>query len=554
MFNSKKKQLKGFHPKASAGTKNAFLRGGIKQDTIKGENGAKKYRTGGNPFTDQFSKTASYRAPRSYQDVANDMAALWGVNARKAVQFIIYIRLISRVVSFFNGVSTKAKQVGQGLRHEGQMRMLWLAANFPGTFYRNVELFIVAGSWKDIIEMMSKDIEYHDWDNKILDHSAMADVILAGLENPSTSELVKKYLPQIKSRRQCTTVRAQARNYVAKYLCSKIFGTKMEDYRSYKSYRKLKSNGTAHTWQQIISKGDLRNLDFNTVHGRALSMLVSSNFLRNNGLEAKFNQWISSQPVAKYTGYVYELFANMKHSEIGQKTLNAQFAGLVDSAQASNLLVVLDESGSMNRHVPGANANAITIARSLLLYFTHTLKGAFSGYYYRFARNGNVRQLVGHNPYAQYMNLSRSQAAGNTDFQAVADFFVEMKKQGVPLKDFPEGILCISDNEFDVANRRGKSTYGGFTLHNTQTNYEMFMRKMRTAGFPQGYLNNFKIILWDVLGNKGYEEMADCPGLVQLSGFDGATIGLILGQDTTVTTENTLDLALDQEIMRRVEL
>ena len=43
-------------------------------------------------------------------------------------------------------------------------------------------------------------------------------------------------------------------------------------------YRKLKQSGTAHTWQQLISQKKLLELDFNTIHGRALSLLVGSKF------------------------------------------------------------------------------------------------------------------------------------------------------------------------------------------------------------------------------------------------------------------------------------
>ena len=77
-------------------------------------------------------------------------------------------------------------------------------------------------------------------------------------------------------------------------------------------YRKLKVQGEAHEWQQAISQRDFMSINFDTIPGKALQLLVNSKFLENQGLEAKYEAWISNKPVAKYTGYVYELFSHLK--------------------------------------------------------------------------------------------------------------------------------------------------------------------------------------------------------------------------------------------------
>ena len=58
----------------------------------------------------------------------------------------------------------------------------------------------------------------------------------------------------------------------------------------------------------MISKRLFDQINFDTIHGRALAQLVGGKFLKNQGLESKYQQWIESKPVAKFTGYVYELF------------------------------------------------------------------------------------------------------------------------------------------------------------------------------------------------------------------------------------------------------
>lgn len=48
---------------------------------------------------------------------------------------------------------------------------------------------------------------------------------------------------------------------------------------AYKAYRKLKASGTAHEWEQLISRREFSKIPsiFNKIAGRALSALVKKN-------------------------------------------------------------------------------------------------------------------------------------------------------------------------------------------------------------------------------------------------------------------------------------
>lgn len=52
-----------------------------------------------------------------------------------------------------------------------------------------------------------------------------------------------------------------------------------DKYDIYRRYARLKSSGTAHEWQQLISKGKYDLIRFETIHGRALTILARSKFL-----------------------------------------------------------------------------------------------------------------------------------------------------------------------------------------------------------------------------------------------------------------------------------
>lgn len=575
MFTSKKSSLIERRTSEVTGeaiteaiSKNSFLAAGKRKAAITTSlgNGAIKFTTTGNDFVDQFGKVSNYRQPRSYEDIAKDMSILWAKSPLATMALTFYIRLVTRVVSLFDGVLTKSVQRGQGLRHEGIVRMVWVAVSHPDTFWKNIRLFIAVGSWKDIIQMLSYDLQYNGWKDKQLNWEGFGSLILAGLENPKTKQLVLKYLPQIKSNKQCNTLPAQADNIIAKWICSLLFGTKGEDKgHTYKQYRKLKSSGTAHQWQQLISKKDLIKIDFNTIHGRALAQLVSSKFLANQGLEKKYEEWISAKPIAKFTGYVYELFKplGVRTHHIGKlkkyqiETMNKQFLGLIETAkqgmnQNSTFIVVLDTSGSMQGELPGTGVSAYTIGKSLALYFSYLLKGPFFNHWLEFSNTTILKEWRGSTPVEKLTNDQSSIIAG-TNFRSVATHFATMLRSGAKEEDFPTGILCLSDGCF---NNSGQN----------KTETKLFLSDLKSAGFSKSFVDNFKIVLWDVPNHyysgkpqTAFEEFADCPNLFYFSGLDGSAIAFLTGTEkqdkpTPKTAEELFEAAMDQEVLNMIEI
>lgn len=559
MFNSKLKQLIGNTQTTSVDT-NTFLKQGYKQSakTKSFGNGAVKFITTGNDFVDQFGKVSQYKAQRPFQEISKDTQLLWSQNKFMALCFIFYIRIITRKVTLSDGKCTKTTQRGQGLKHEGIFRMMWVALNDPEVFWKNIPLFISIGSWKDIIAMLSYDLQYNGWKNRVLDWDSFGKLILAGLENSNTTNLVKKYLPQIKANKQCKTLEAQADNIIAKWLCSLLFGAKENQYGFYKQYRKMKVSGTAHKWQQLISRGQHNLIDFNTVHGRALAQLVSGKYLKNQHLEEVYEKWIMNKPVAKYTGYVYELLSPVKNGydnvnlkRYQKETINKQFYGLIETAKQgmlpndSGLMVVVDTSSPMTSNVPGTKMSSYDVAKSMALYFSYLLKGVFSKSWMEFNDSAVLKKWAGDNPVDNLQN-DNSEAYGSTNFQSVTKLFVSLFKKGVPISDFPKGILCLSDGCFNHAGEN-------------KTNREKMLKVFEKEGFPKDYINNFKIILWDIPNSyygtpqTTFEEFADAPNLFHISGFDGSAVAFITGVEAQKyepkTNEELFAAAMNQEIM-----
>ena len=559
MFNQKKQSL-GAKPaaKTSGGnTKNvlpnAFVNAALKDSAkTKSGNGSEKFSTSGDAFVDQFTFLGSYKKPRTFAEIEKDCETLWGIDKKKAVMFNSYIRLITRQVSLFDGKSTTVPQKGAELKHEGIMRMIWLHQKDEAIFWNNIGLFISMGSWQDVIKMLQTDLIYHGWENKILNWDKFGKLILAGLNNEHTSELLKKYLPQIKANSACTTVEAQADTMVAKWICSLLFGTKGENSgKTYKAYRKLKTSGTAHEFQQLISQQKFYLLDFNKIHGRALMLMSRSKFLKNQGLEQKYAEWITKPETkdVKYTGFITELFegipSRLTQLDVNRReTINKQFTTLVKKGGESEItkfIVVRDTSGSMGSICTGTKMSCYDVAKALALYFSEYLTGSFANNWIEFNSSAKMHTWIGNTPIEKWYN-DRSSYVGGTNFQSVINLFCQIKKQGVAETDFPSGVLCISDSEFNPA-QLGK------------TNVETALITLRNAGFSEEYVSNFKIVLWNLQSScygrntgKKFETFGEVPNVFYYSGFSAATISFLTGKIETAS--ELVEAALQQEILQ----
>ena len=85
-------------------------------------------------------------------------------------------------------------------------------------------------------------------------------------------------------------------------------------------------------------------------------------------------------------------------------------------------------------------------------------------------------------------------------------------------------------------------------------------------GFSKAFVDNFKVILWDIPNNyyssehikPKFEDFADAPGLMHISGFDGSVVAFILGtKENSYQPKNSEELfllAMNQEVLNRLVL
>jgi hypothetical protein len=217
---------------------------------------------------DQFGKASAYRG-RDINVVWNEQQILWAENPEFALKFPFYLRMITRQSNILFKNKTEKVQRGAGVKDEAFKRLLWIAKYHPTEFYRNLWLLAVVGCWKDLWYLLAMpETEY-------LNKEAFFAIIAEGVSDKAHKDLVKKYMPRIRSNNKCRTEWAKKTNELAKSF-AKMAGW------TYDEYRKYKSTGKAHEFQTIICKGLYKNINWNLIPGKALLNLISGNFLKNH--------------------------------------------------------------------------------------------------------------------------------------------------------------------------------------------------------------------------------------------------------------------------------
>ena len=552
---------------------NAFIDAVGFKPTTTTENEATTLISTGSAIVDQFGKAGNFRG-RTLAEVFAEQAQIWNENAEAALRFPFYLRMITRKVKVNADNETDKVQNGQGARDESFKRLLWAALEQPEAFYNNIWALPLVGSWKDLWTLLFYDIKEN---TNCINQKAIFEIIAQGLLCDTHVDLIKKYMPRIKSQSKCKTEWTKVTNDLAK-----AFANQMGI--SYKEYNKTKASGKAHDFQKLICSRNYKDLNWNHIPGRALNLLVSSKFLNNHNLREDYTEWILKQPVAKFTGYVFELAKRLRDargSRYGytrggvnipielKHTLDAQFKGLVDKARdggkiTENVWCCLDTSGSMNQPVTGLkDIYCSDIASSLALFFADLNTGPFHNKVIMFDNVSTPHDMVGESFCDRIMHLP-SVGCGGTNFQSAVDEIIKIRKAHpeIPLEQYPTTILVVSDMEFNPSNRRWYGSPRG-----EETNYEYSKASLKTV-FPSEFVDNMKFIWWDCVARHGvthFEGDAFTSGCTFLSGFDGSIISTLLGEDSRVidettgkvrnlTAEELVAKALNQEILSYINV
>lgn len=464
-------------------------------------NGAISYATTDSPLLDYWAKAGTYRG-REQAEVDADMASLFAENETLALAIVFGVRLISRKPNV-GGIDET--QTGYGQRDEFAKALCWMHRERPSTLYANLHLIPVFGCWRDLV-------------NEPLLSTLRREAVYALVLDNLDDALLRKYLPQIRSGGKGRSDRDRARSEWARGLC-RFLGIREQE------YRKLKTAGTAHVFQQQMSAGQWDQVRFDTVPGRAMTRLVSltgrdgkAAFERHGQVE-RLLAWVREQPMVKFTGHPHELVraARMRNTVVTREIYDRQFLTLQEPLRdhkLGNVLCALDTSGSMTREVvPGVTAYDIGI--SLGLVFSSLNVGHFRDCVVAFDEESSLVPLRGTFTQRLKQIQTMTTAWGSTNFQSVIDLLVRIRRDHptIPIADYPATLLVVSDMQFNP------------TEGNTRTNYEEAMAKLHAVG-----LGTMRIIWWYVNGEgEDFPAQADDEGVYLVGGFDPSVLKGLMG-------------------------
>ena len=532
---------------------NMFLSNVSKHNAIT-ENGALSNSSTNNVFADQFATVPTYRG-REYLDVCGDQSLLWDNNPLMAMRFIFYLRMVTRKTKVKNDFVTEKVQNGQGVRDEAFKRLLWVAENHKDVFSKNIWLLPIVGSWKDIWQMMFYDVTLGV---NAIDRNSMYELMMEAMNFEEHAELIKKFMPRIKSSSKLTTEWTRRMNQ---------FAVEFADYLnlSKKRYNKLKASGKAHEFQKIICGGRFDEIKWNMIPGRALALLANSKFIEKHNLVDSYLEWLDKQEVAKFTGYPYELGKIFNQNRYGhlslykKHTLNKQFQSLIKTAKENgkiteNVWCALDTSGSMTVPVSSTGVSAMDICMSLGIFFSTLNEGAFHKNVIMFDSTSRIKQLSGE--FCDMMSQVPMNAMGSTNFMSVVDEIVRVRTENpnIPLEDYPKTLLIVSDMQFNpcVSFRADRGVM-------IQTNYEKMVMKLSEV-FPEEFVKEMKFIWWNVSDRlKDFPSQITDGGTYMIGGFDGSVVSMLLGEDpkkpkAKKTMEDLVNDALNQEVLLLAEV
>lgn len=517
------------------------------------ENGALSNSSTGDFFVDAFATAPTYRN-REYEAVCADQSLLWEANPLLSIRFIFYLRMVTRKVTINGDFSTEKVQNGQGVRDEAFKRLLWLASNHKEEFEKNIWLLPIVGSWKDIWTLMWYD---HKLGVNAIDHKLMFKMMESALEVEEQTGLVTKYMPSVKSRSKVKTDYAKFMNDMAKKFARFM---KM----GVKFYNDFKANGTGHVFQQLISQEKYAELKWGAIPGRALNLLAMSKFLQNHELVDSYTSWLKEQPLAKFTGYVYELGQKFNERRYNiplhqRVTLDKQFNSLIEAAKANgaingNVWCAIDTSGSMARKV-NKTTSALDICTSLGVYFSTLNKGAFHKHVIMFDSSSRIKRLSG--DFCSMMSQLPMNSMGGTNFLSVVKEIIRVRRQNpnIPLEDYPQTLLVVSDMQFNPVNNWREEG-------DVQTNYQK-MKDMLYNAFPKEFVDSMKFIWWNVSSSlKDFPSTISDGGTYLFGGFDGSVITMLLGgeekvEEKTVAKKSMQEVvheALNQEVLSLINV
>lgn len=449
------------------------------QNMSRTENGALTFKSSGSPLLDFF-----YQAPaRRHQDNRSLFAAALKENVVLAVTALFNLRDI---------------RGGKGERDTFRKLLGYLRESNEPLFETILPLVPVYGRWDDILPY---------WDNheviKLVGRQLMSDL---DSDKPS---LLAKWMPS-----------ENASSFNTKQLAKqwiKMLNMEPAQYRRALSSIRARLN----VLERQMSAGDWGSISYSGVPSKA-SLKYRKAFGKHDAERyAAYLNNVQKGTAKMNAGTLFPHDVVSQYVHTLMQDLHGPLNGTVEAAWKSlpnyanspkGVLVVADQSGSMEALVPGTKVSNMVVAVSLAMYFAERNTGLFHNKAITFTNDAQFIDYDGTVSLMDKINRHAKSLIGfNTNLQSVFNLILTAATaHHLPVEEMPTQVWIISDMEFDAACKG--------------TNLNTIRSKYKAAGYPMP-----KIVFWNLASRTQNvpANMAD-EGVALVSGYSAAIAQTLL--------------------------
>lgn len=338
------------------------------------------------------------------------------------------------------------------------------------------------GRWKDVIELLS------------IDNPKLQNYVLKRIHKGLDAEdaLLAKWLP-----RQGSTAKL-----IAKYL-----GFDHGDYR-----RKIVA--LSRTVEQQMCAREWSAINYSSVPSIANKKYANA-FLRNDEerrrafLEAATKGDVKINSSVLYPHQITGMIKRTWHNLADSSTADALWKQLPSYMEnASNVLPIIDVSGSMHAKAIGTEGSCLDVALGLGLYFAEHNTGSYKDLWMSFSSNPTAYYLKGDTLSERIRNMDYRSRGMSTDIDKAFDFILSAAKAAP--EEAPKMILIVSDMEFNGCVR--------------QSNYEYYQQEFSKLGIEIP-----KVVFWRVNVSSGSTPITkNDTGAIIINGYSPSILQYIL--------------------------
>ena len=435
-------------------------------------NGAKAFKSTLNANVDFFGRSGSMRG----HDIIELFEKAYSEDSEMALRNMLHLRDI---------------RGGKGERQLYRDILKHLAITKPFVVLKSDILNKTSevGRWDDLLFVFDKSINL---DSRIV--QKVVELIKNALDNKNS--LCAKWLPR--------------KNEVAATLRKHLGYTP-------KHYRKTLVNLT-NVVETKMCANDWNNINFSHVPSKAMTIYTDVFHRRATD---KFNDYKESlvKGEAKINAnavFPYEVYKGVM--KVGYGVNNEIFQSMWNSLpnymdENSNIIPVIDVSGSMSTLIPKSNVTCMDVAISLGAYVSSKAKGAYKGLYLTFDSIPVLETINDCNSvYDMFMKIKNSAWGMSTDIEKAFKLILDVAvKNNVSQQDMPSHLIIFSDMQFNEG------------IRGNHSGLKMAKDAFKNAGYEVP-----KIIFWNLNAYDNVPVKFDTEGVALVSGYNTSILKAVL--------------------------